>query len=1173
MSGRSLTRFHEHPYSNSASQSHGHIKPTPMNYPSYSAPALPFRWMLKESLDGNGIPGLRSQYPLDEVSLEAEPNIGFPTDWWQDLRNQRALLKTFWAHVKPEDSLVFFYAKQVPFVDETPGRRILLGVGRVKSLGPLTEYDYKGPTDGKLRSMLWERMVEHSIRRDSKDGFLLPYHEALQKSRESEAFDPADIVALAPEDRFTEFSYGTEHVGDDTGIESLLSMRAALIKAADAFEADINRQLSWIDGELGRLWENRGPFPGLGAVLYGCGVPLGNFIARAIQERAGHNESPWLIWFSLLDSPSEYLPSELARGIDHTTAAAWKRMPQERRSFLELLSRVDLTPEQAKILATPEERGIWGIEGEDGAFLKNPYLLYESTRLTSTPVTIGSVDRGLMPAAGIQERFPVSMPSRIGTPVDARRLRALSIRELESAAWQGDTLVPRERIIETLRLWDESQDEQRTLVTADLLGVAEDELFPSELRVVEMADGRPAYQLERLGSAGDLIRKTVEARLNGRRHNLAVNWRKELDEVLGDLPTDPIQAEAEERARTEKAAALREIANSRFSVLIGSAGTGKTTLLSVLCRHPEIRNGGVVLLAPTGKARVRLEDVANQPELTNIRAFTLAQFLMHSKRYLGSSQRYVLTGERGSRVGRTVIVDECSMLTEEMLAALMESLSGVHRLILVGDPRQLPPIGAGRPFVDVIARLRPDSMASSFPRTDLSYAELTVPRRQDTLDRDDLELADWFGGEPGPTHDSIFEILSGHRPSETVKVVHWETPDELNEKLPEVVADHLGFDPEVDESLQFSESLGGTVSGPFAYFNVRRSGKMAEAWQILSPTRQQPWGVDPLNRLIHQRYKSEQVKSAANGYRFLEPQGNQLIVYGDKVINVRNTHLTPRRKWPKEAGYLANGEIGIVVGQMRTRNFNHRPWELQVEFSTQPDSVVKFGRGHFSEEGEPSLELAYALTVHKAQGSEFGSVLLVLPRSVQTLSRELVYTALTRQTEKIVILMQGSPADFHRLSSEQYSEAAGRITNLFAPPDQVKIGEKFLEEGLIHITSRGEAVRSKSEVIIANLLDAKGLDYIYEAPLEIGGLTKYPDFTIEDDDTGEAYYWEHLGMLSNPAYRRRWEEKLDWFNEQGIRTYDEGGGIRGTLIVTEDSVDGGIDSAAVSSLIERIFDA
>ena len=1170
MSPHGLMRSRTHPYRRDDNGPHAHFMPTPMNYPPYSAPALPFRWMLKE-----GTPALQKHYPLDEVSDELEPDLGFKPAWWQDYRNQTTLLETFWAHVKQEESLVFFYAKQIPLMEDTPGRRILVGVGRVKYISPLTEYLYAGPPEGKHRSMLWERMVGHSIRPNFEDGFLLPYHEALEKSREGEAFDPAEVVAFAPEDRFTEFSYATEHVSDDAAIEALLSMRAALLRSAELFGADIRKQEVWIDRELGRLWQNRGPFPGMGAVLYACGISMGNFIARALSEHAGDDLSPWTVWFSLLDAPGDYLQPELARCIDRTTAMAWKRMTDERRAFLELLSRVDLTQEQAEILATSEGRRKLRIEREDSNFIANPYLLYEATRLTSTPVSISTVDRGLFPAASVREKFPIPTPTRIDTAVDARRLRALSIRELEAAAAQGHTLVPRDEIVASLRQRDQADDEQQTLVTGDLLKVAEDTLFAGEVRVVEMADGKPAYQLERLGRAGDLIKKTIEQRTRGRRHALVVDWRAELDAVLPNLPIDREEADDEERARREKAVALNEVANARLSVLIGSAGTGKTTLLSVLCKHREVKQGGVVLLAPTGKARVRMEAVVREQGLIGVRAYTLAQFLIRSRpsRY-SETQGYMLTGKPGERVGRTVIVDECSMLTEEMLAALIESITGMDRLILVGDPRQLPPIGAGRPFIDIITRLKPKEFTPGSPRVGPSYAELTVPRRQDAQDRDGLELAEWFGGEPGPSHDSVFEILSGHRRSETVKVVRWETPDDLKDQLPEVFVEHLkhlGFDRDGDEALQFAESLGGEISGPYAYFNAGHSGAEAEAWQILSPSRQKPWGVEPLNRLIHQRYKSKQIRSASDGRRFLKPQGDQLIVYGDKVINNRNMHLPEWRSWPRKEGYLANGEIGMVVGQIRTRRYNYVPRNIEVEFSTQQGSVVKFWPGDFDDEGEANLELAYALTVHKAQGSEFGTVLLVLPKSSHMLTRELIYTALTRQKQRLVILMQGAPTDLQRLSSELYSEAAGRLTNLFTPPTPVKVGEKFLEEGLIHRTERGEAVRSKSEVIIANLLHKKGVDYRYEEPLELGGITKYPDFTIEDDNTGETYYWEHLGMLNDQSYRRRWNEKLTWLREQGISPIEEGGGSRGTLIITRDSADGGMDSEAVSRLVEELF--
>ena len=1176
MSPHSFVRSHSHPYRRDDAGAHAHFRPTPLNYPAYSAPGVPFRWLLKESFNGSGGPGLREHYPLDGVREDLEPTLGFPTAWWQDYRNHTAILETFWAHVKEEVSLVFFYAKQVPLVEDIPGRRILVGVGRVKSIGLLNEYLYDGPTEGKFRSMLWERMVGHSIRPDFADGFLMPYHEALEKLREGDAFDPAEVVAFAPEDRFTEFSFATEHVGDDAAIGSLLSMRAALSMSAELFGADTQKQETWIDRELGRVWQKRGPFPGMGAVLYACGVPMGNFIARALDEHAGNDKSPWSVWFSLLDAPGDYLQPQLARHIDRTTAMAWKGMPEERRAFLELLSRVDLTQEQAKILATPEERGQMGISGEDSAFIDNPYLLYEATRLTTTPVSIATVDRGLFPASSIRERFPIPETSRIDTPVDARRLRALSIRELEAAADQGHTLVQREKVIETLRRRDQADDENRTLVTGDLLRVAENTLFAGEVRVVDMKDGKPAYQIERLGAAGDLIRTTVEARVRGRRHGIVVDWRGELDKVLPQLPTEPVDAEDEETARREKAAALNEIANARFSVLIGSAGTGKTTLLAVLCKHPEVSKSGVVLLAPTGKARVRIEAVVRQTSNDNIRAYTLAQFLTQTGRYDGATQRYILTGTSAEAAGRTVIVDECSMLTQEMLAALIEALTGIDRLILVGDRRQLPPIGAGKPFIDIIMRLKPEKFTLGSPKVGPSYAELTVPRRQGGQDLDGLELAEWFGGEPGPSHDSVFEILSGHRQSETVKVVRWETPDDLKDQLPQVLAEHLGFDKDEDEALQFAKSLGGEISGPYAYFNVRRSGAKAEAWQILSASRQKPWGVEPINRLLHRRYKSKQIESSTTvppfqKRRFLKPQGDQLIVYGDKVINNRNWHVPKSRRWPSEEGYLANGEVGIVVGQIRTRNFDHSPRSLDVEFSTQQGSVVKFRPADFDGEGQADLELAFALTVHKAQGSEFGTVLVILPKTNHMLTRELIYTALTRHKQKIVILMQGSPIELQRLSSDLYSEAAGRLTNLFAPPDPVQVGERFLEELLIHRTARGELVRSKSEVIIANLLHANRIDYRYEEPLEIDGLTKLPDFTIEDDNTGEKYYWEHLGMLSDGVYRRRWEEKVEWLKGHGILPREEGGGPMGSLIVTQDSADGGIDSEAISRLVKEMF--
>lgn len=143
------------------------------------------------------------------------------------------------------------------------------------------------------------------------------------------------------------------------------------------------------------------------------------------------------------------------------------------------------------------------------------------------------------------------------------------------------------------------------------------------------------------------------------------------------------------------------------------------------------------------------------------------------------------------------------------------------------------------------------------------------------------------------------------------------------------------------------------------------------------------------------------------------------------------------------------------------------------------------------------------------------------------LTRGLLYTALTRQREHVVLFHQGDLRALLKLSLAQHSETARRLTNLFADPRPVEHIGAFLEEGLIHRTTRGELVRSKSEVIIANLLHALGITYAYEQPFAgRDGSVRYPDFTIEDAETGRRVFLEHLGLMSEPAYRRRWLAKI-----------------------------------------------
>jgi len=244
--------------------------------------------------------------------------------------------------------------------------------------------------------------------------------------------------------------------------------------------------------------------------------------------------------------------------------------------------------------------------------------------------------------------------------------------------------------------------------------------------------------------------------------------------------------------------------------------------------------------------------------------------------------------------------------------------------------------------------------------------------------------------------------------------------------------------------------------------------------------------------------------------------------------------------------------------------------------ASQPGFAYKYWPSEFDrQESSPPLELAYALTVHKTQGSEFGTTFLVVPNPCRLLTREMLYTALTRHKDKVVILHQGDFRDLKQYGHEHASEIARRMTNLFRPSRPVEVRFRnqsvFLDSNLIYRTERGDLVRSKSEWIIADKLHAAHIDYQYEQPKILNGVERYPDFTIVDDDSGKTWYWEHNGMIGKEDYRQRWERKLLAYRQQGILPLAEGGGKNGTLLITEEKEGSGLDAGEIRKNIDAIL--
>lgn len=976
----------KHPYSKYKKyrETHGHYLPTSYHTPPYSAPAIPFRWMNKEN-----IKEYSEAFGL-EIDWGCEPEITKNTKWIQSYKNQKEILDCFFDHIEPETSLCFFYAKKVPFVEDYG--RILIGVGRVKDVGPSREYEYKEGSEGKLRGMIWDRAISHSIRPDFEDGFLLPYHQALEfaEKHPEKGLDPKDLAVFAPEGRVDQFSYVSEHVSNDSAIEVLVDCKESITKAKEyGLKGPWEKILNWIDDRLNEVWKMRGPCPGLGSALNALGIGLGTFIAKELSDHINENENPWDILEEVFDNPNEFLSSYLASQID-TFQIVWEVLPEERKELLKLLSRFDINPDQAKMIFSEKEKKKNGFEFDDDEILENPYLIFEYTKHTKDPIRFITVDHGVFPDPIIRNEHPLPGTSKIKSGIDWRRVRALIVDILERATYEGHTLLPQFIVFDLI---DSKKIDPPCELNEDILRAFE-RYFEGSIRCVEMADGSRAYQLEYLGEMGDVIKEKILDGIKEERNETDIDWLEAVENYFISIE-EPLEKskdiKSETLARKEKSKSLKEIFESRVSVLIGSAGTGKTTLLSILCHQDEIKDNGILLLAPTGKARVKLEQSMKD---LDIRGYTIAQFLNSNERFDGDTQRFKLNSKKAEYNGDTIIIDEASMLTEEMLAAVLQSIHGYKRLILVGDPNQLPPIGSGRPFMDIKSKLQPKKFNES-TKIGSSYAELEINRRQIESDeeRKDIEFAKWFRGEElEPGADSVFDILNNLESSEHLKFIKWSEENEFQEKIMDVLIDELNLDKD-DDYTNFNLSIGANNNG---YFVIGAAEKVDD-WQILTPVRNWKHGVIEINRLLHNKFKGRKCKELKDTFEEPDPMGVEGIIKGEKVINLinRNDKYISRIK---KRGYIANGEIGVGVGFYRNINNNGIFDSLYIEFSSQQGYTYPFYRRDFGgDEVLPSVELAYALTVHKAQGSEFGKVILVLPNNCPFISRELIYTALTRQ--------------------------------------------------------------------------------------------------------------------------------------------------------------------------------
>ncbi|MDR1881957.1 MAG: AAA family ATPase, partial [Prevotella sp.] len=801
--------------------------------------------------------------------------------------------------------------------------------------------------------------------------------------------------------------------------------------------------------------------------------------------------------------------------------------------------------------------------------IENPYILYEKTRLLEENYRfgIGQIDLAMFPDKIIKDAYHIKKPSLVRNADDKRRLRAIITSILENAAAHGSTVVLLENLTEQVNNFRSDVEAldtkilQQTIIAIDESGFFEDVVTKQAVKIIgeDAEKDSISYKLYRLVKIDTKIKEFVNMRLQSKL-DISDEWEKILDSVLKEQKQSG--SEHEKLSRTEKVEAIKKMAQARISVLTGGAGTGKTTTLVALCKSEHIRNEGILVLAPTGKARVVLSQKLTEKDIREHNAFTLFQYLRKTQHCDHHTWSYYLSGRQDDAVPQTVIIDECSMLTEEMFGALAEAVFFAKRVIFVGDPNQLPPIGSGKPFFELVSSL--NSMEGQ-----PFFAELKISNRQKKSsqndERLDIELAKLFTeNQQKEAGEDIFDRIA--QDNENIEFRRFDNVSEIQSLVFNTIVNATEM---VDESDidGFDVSLGGANNGE--WMNLNHANNI-EDWQIISPYRNDSVsGSLTLNRYIHEKYRQNKILP---GQKFKKrvtrhPLGSDAIRYGDKVINIRNQDRSLcMQGYPKEGceNYIANGEIGIVSflwEKPKAKQNTH-----QIIFSSQKDYNYNF----FSiiTDGESDLELAYVLTVHKVQGSGFLKTIFIInePENGMNsfLSRELIYTALTRQSDKVYILYNKDPSEIKKYSDSYQSDLGRRLTNLFSDTVIREFEGGWYDNGLIHVTTKGEKVRSKSEVIIANELYHADIKYVYEKELPLSDGTKWhPDFTLRLKN-GEEIYWEHLGMLGNRNYNNRWEYKKEIYAKNGITESN------GKLITTQDDVYGGFNSIKVKKIIANL---
>ena len=608
---------------------------------------------------------------------------------------------------------------------------------------------------------------------------------------------------------------------------------------------------------------------------------LGPATARRLVERFGAETA------EVISSQPEKL--SLIKGITARRAMEISesfRRHMGLRRLMAFLAQYGLPPVLAIRL-----RQIYG-DGALDAIRRDPYLL--------------SADAGGLPFSAADE-IAMSMGFSARSP---ERLRSALLFELSHNEGNGHVFLPRPKLLAaTAQLLGDEDGVEEALDTL----IDEGKVFSETVANVE------ACYLLRLHEAEDYACRKLLNLLSATA-DVSSRAGRTVDEIEQSqgITYAPLQRKAVELA-----------AEHGVLILTGGPGTGKTTTVRGIVSLFERMGLAIVLAAPTGRAAQRLG------ELTGREAQTIHRLLGMS--WNEATHEVTFTkGEKEPLEADAVIVDEMSMVDLPLFAALLRALRPGTRLVMVGDADQLPSVGAGNVFSDLI---RSGKVETVFLREVFRQAERSaIIRNAHAVN----------AGEPPRLQNDQgdFYFLCRRDAQRAVSTV----VELCRTRLP--------------------EKMGIPVSDI----------------QVLTPTRKGPAGTENLNRLLQE---------ALNPPKPGQPEvrwGDRVYRPGDRVMQTRNDYDI---LWEKEDGTVGSGVFNGDVGHVQAID-PAGEW-LAILYEDR--------KALYSLEMLSEIDLAYAQTVHKAQGSEYPCVVLcAMPSAPGLMVRGVLYTALTRARELLILV-------------------------------------------------------------------------------------------------------------------------------------------------------------------------